>query len=106
ASAEWYDPVSATWSPAGFMTTTRTAPTATLLSNGKVLVTGGNIDAGNGFVGTNNLSSAELYDPTSNIWSSGARMATPRSFHTATLLNNGKVLTVGGSSSSSTYLSS
>jgi len=59
--------------------------TATLLSNGKVLVTGG----GNAF--------AELFDPASETWTSVAGFGSVRSDHTATLLANGKVLLAGGS---------
>ena len=57
ASAELYDPVANTWSPAGSMTTARYYHTATLLPNGRVLVAGGYGD------GRSYLASAELYDP-------------------------------------------
>ncbi len=65
--------------------------TATLLPNGKVLVTGGIDSNGAG------LASAELFDPGTKTFSSVAQaMATARYGHTATLLPNGKVLIVGG----------
>jgi hypothetical protein len=74
----------------GSMETARLAHTATLLNNGKVLVTGG-LD------GTGNPSNtAELFDPASETFAPTGSMQTPRVWHTATLLNNGKVLVTGG----------
>jgi N-acetylneuraminic acid mutarotase len=90
ATAELFDPNSATWSAAASMATGRSSQTATLLGNGKVLVAGG--DHGT----PNPLASAELYDPVANTWSSAGNMVTPRAFQTATLLGNGKVLVTGG----------
>src|ERR1700722_4769789 len=79
----------ASWSNTGSMATARGGHTATLLSNGKVLVAGG-YNAGT-FIAT-----AELYDPATGIWSATGSMAAARSNHTATLLANGKVLVAGG----------
>jgi hypothetical protein len=92
ASGELYDPATDTWSAAGTMATGRYFHTATLLVDGKVLVTGG-LSAQS----TNNAeSSAELYDPASNTWSTAGSMATARAHQTATLLANGAVLITGG----------
>lgn len=72
------------------MTAQRASHTATLLNNGKVLVTGG-------FVGKeNSLASAETFDPATNAFSSIGNMRVARSSHTATLLPSGKVLLAGG----------
>lgn len=54
ASAELYDPASATWTPTGSLNTARDVHTATLLQNGTVLVAGG-FDVNRGI-----LKSAEL----------------------------------------------
>jgi hypothetical protein len=81
------------------MNTARAYHTATLLANGKVLVTGG-------VNGSGPLSSAELYDPASNSWSAAGTMSAAREEHTATLLPDGKVLVTGGETSSGAALSS
>ena len=70
--------------------------TATLLNNGKVLVTGGS-------GGT----TAELYDPTSETFTPATgSMGTARSYHTANLLKDGTVLVAGGQDSNSQALAS
>src|SRR5438067_869841 len=76
------------------MTLARMDHAATLLDNGEVLVAGGlSVDSsGNYLFG----SSAEIYDPVTNTWSSAGSMATARVGQTATLLANGQVLVTGG----------
>jgi Bacterial Ig-like domain (group 2)/Galactose oxidase, central domain/Kelch motif len=93
ASAELYDPVSGTFTATGSMISERSAHTATLLNSGKVLITGG--VAFNQGTPTP-LSTAELYDPVSGTFSPTAAMSVPRTAHTATLLNDGTVLVIGG----------
>jgi hypothetical protein len=66
---------------------------ATLLSNGKVLVAGGSLDNG----GTVR---PEVYDPATNRWSLTPPMLHDRQGHSATLLANGLVLVSGGTDSS------
>jgi N-acetylneuraminic acid mutarotase len=79
------------------MSAARTGHTATLLSNGKVLIAGGY----NGSY----LASAELYDPAANSFTPVRTMNAARSGHVATLLPNGKVLLVGGVGVGWTFLS-
>jgi len=103
-SAELYDPAAGTWSNTGNLIAARDSHTATLLPNGKVLVAGGD-DWNRGFPPTS-LNSAELYDPPTGAWSNTARLNTSRYSHTATLLQNGKVLVAGGDNDLSGTLNS
>jgi Bacterial Ig-like domain (group 2)/Galactose oxidase, central domain len=91
-TSELYNTAAGTWSAAGSMSTPRFFHTATLLSNGSVLVVGGSNAA---FVLTG---SAELYDPNTATWSPAGSLSIPREGHTATLLSNGMVLVAGGNS--------
>ncbi len=77
------------WSDTGSLNKTRGWHTASVLTNGKVLVTGGS----NGIV---NFNSAELYDPSTGVWTVTGNMNYTRTSHTASVLTNGKVLVTGG----------
>jgi N-acetylneuraminic acid mutarotase len=95
-SAELYDPTTGTWSPTGMLGTARFYHTAVLLTNGKVLVAGGvsQLVADGGFASP--LDSAEIYDPASGVWNPAGNFSTARGAHTATLLQDGRVLIAGG----------
>jgi N-acetylneuraminic acid mutarotase len=81
-----YDFVRAAWAP------DETAPrsgyyhSATLLSDGRVLIVGGGVTPAD----------ANFYDPRAATWRSAGSLADPRSGHTATLLSDGSVLVAGG----------
>jgi N-acetylneuraminic acid mutarotase len=93
-SAELYDPTSGSWSVTGNMIKRRSGHTATLLPNGKVLVAGGCSTGVPGFC--DELSSAELYDPSTGTWSATGGMTIGRAGHDAILLGDGDALVVGG----------
>lgn len=86
--AEVYDPRTNRWSPTPPMARYRREHTATLLSDGRVLVAGSQDDL--------TFNSAEIYDPNSNRWLEAAPMTSGRALHSAVRLANGDVLVVGG----------
>src|SRR5439155_14184199 len=72
------------------MVVPRRGHTATVLTNGTVLIAGG--------LNSNNaaLASAEIYEPTNRTFTAAGEMAAARVGHTATLLGDGRVLVAGG----------
>jgi hypothetical protein len=95
--AELYDPAGEAWSYTGYLSVTRVGHTASLLPNGKVLVAGGALGAGN---------YAELYDLDTGMWTNTSSLNAGRWNHTATLLPNGNVLVAGGSDGAQNALNS
>ena len=104
ATAEIFDPGSRTSTATGSMTTPRAYQTATLLANGKVLIAGGTFGSVNGSPSGGALASAELYDPVAGTYTATGNMTVARMYPTATLLNDGTVLIVGGVTASGNAL--
>ena len=79
------------WTATAPMSTARATPTATALSNGRILVVGG--------------STAELYDPVAGAWSPAGTLSQPRSgYFVAVRLADGRVLAAGGQYTASAEL--
>lgn len=78
------------WTQLNRMNQSRSAHTASLLLDGKVLVTGGEAQR------SRQLNSAELFDPDTGIWSIVSPMNFHRGRHTASVLKDGTVLVTGG----------
>ena len=74
------------WTPAGEAEIPRAQHTATLLTDGRVLVTGA----------LGNKVETEIFDPATGTWSRGPDMSTPRYRHVAVQLTDGTVLIAGG----------
>jgi hypothetical protein len=87
------------WTAVPSMANPRRQMNATLLADGKVLVTGGT--RAGGFNTLNSLAdavlAAELWDPTIQAWTTMSSMSVPRVYHsTAILLPDGTLLSGGG----------
>ncbi len=91
--ADLYDPATNSFSalPSG-MNDARAGFTATKLQDGRILLVGGVKSSAE-----RQLTTAEIFDPaTLNFTRTNGNLATARYWHTATLLNSGKVLITGG----------
>jgi WD40 repeat protein len=92
-TAELYDPASGAWTPTAAMNYAHQRPTVTRLFDGKILIVGGH------------TRTAELYDPSTNSWAlSGDLHAMRAGGHTATRLDNGKVLIAGDALATEIYI--
>ena len=97
ATAETIDlNTGAAWVPTGSMARARRQLNATLLADGKVLVTGGSSAKGWSNVAGAEYT-AELWDPATGAWTTLAPMSIDRLYHsTAVLLPDARVLVAGG----------
>jgi N-acetylneuraminic acid mutarotase len=91
-SAELYDASTGRWTSARSLSVARFGHTATLLANGKVLVTGGCT----AYPCSTLTAVSELYNPTTNTWSTTGSLNTALADHTAVRLKTGKVLVIDG----------
>ena len=91
----------------------RIGHTTTMLDDGRVLIVGGaKFQAGKTGDITDPddvaevLSSIEIYDPTTGVFINRGALTTPRAFHTATRLPDGKILISGGMNTSNSVVAS
>jgi hypothetical protein len=90
AGVEVFDPATESWTRTAPLLEARWGPTATLLRDGTVMITGGMY----GRVGRRR--SVEFYDPRTERWTSGPPLAQARNGHRDITLKDGRVLIVGG----------
>lgn len=98
AAAAVYDPVTQTTTNLT-MAAPRAGHGASLMGNGKVLITGGlaSVDLTNPlalFAGIQ--ATTEVFDPANNTFTAGPNMLEARALHTSTTLTSGQVLVAGG----------
>jgi Galactose oxidase, central domain len=100
-TAELYNPSTRTFSPMlARMHYDRVGAAAVRLNDGRVLIVGGK--SGKVMVGMRTLAgmaplnTAEIYDPEAGVFVATGNMSAPHYLATATMLNNGNVLVVGG----------
>lgn len=92
-TAERFYPAYGKWVATGRLTMPRTHGTLTLLNDGRAFAVGGGIVGKPTYAAT---ASTEIYDPSTNSWSSTAPMELARARHTATRRLDGTVVVVGG----------
>ncbi len=86
-------PANAGWAATGSMSyPNRTGHTSTLLKDGRVLVVGGRTSNS----AWSSLANAEIYNPITGQWTTMPSMSHARFSHTANLLEDGRVLIIGG----------
>jgi hypothetical protein len=98
ANTEQYDPASNQFTPGTRMNQGRWLHTATLLNDGRVLIVGGRDNNCTGNCDVYSLRTAEIFDPSTGLFTPTADLHISRYGHTATLLPDGRVLILGGES--------
>jgi N-acetylneuraminic acid mutarotase len=92
ATAELFDPNTASWRSTGKMSVARDYAVSALLPNGQVLAIGGATKGSS----TSVTSTVELYDPGSGTWTRTGSMEVNRAYAIAVTLQDGSVLVAGG----------
>ena len=93
-ASELYDPTSNAFSPLIGMAVPRVKHTATLLTNGQVLMAGGFSNCASSPCLSD--PTTELYDPAAKTFLLSYTLSAARAYHSATLLADGSVLLTGG----------
>jgi hypothetical protein len=95
SSAELFDPATGRFTPTGSLGVARGFHQATLLSDGRVLISGGT-----GELSASDppdlLARTEIYDPATGTFTPAGNLQVARVLHVAVLLSDGRVLDVGG----------
>jgi hypothetical protein len=98
-TCESYNPDLGTWSmTTNFVGPARYSHQAIKLPNGTVLIVGGTLKKVVHPWFVEHTTSCELFDPVANTWTLTGAMQTVRAAHSLTLLADGRVLAVGGTS--------
>jgi hypothetical protein len=97
-NTEFYDPAANQFLQGNLMNTGRWLHTATLLADGRVLLVGGrdNNCSNPGACSIYSLSTAEIFDPATGRYTSTGSLNISRFGHSAALLDDGRVLILGG----------
>ena len=94
--SELYDPSTDQWKVVGEMTIARSFFTTDLLPTGKAIAVGGRVHTGPDYFDYHAIAWADLYDPATRKWSATGTMSISREDHSTSLLSNGQVLMMGG----------
>jgi N-acetylneuraminic acid mutarotase len=91
-STEFYDPAANAFVSSSDLAEGRANHAAALLNDNALIVSGGT----SGESGDVSVASAEVFDNRAATWTTVSSMGTPRTGHTATALEDGRVLVAGG----------
>lgn len=95
SSCAIYNPQTERWTQVKDMLNSRQGHSGVVLPDGRVLMAGGSsTDSTAGTIGV--ISASEIYDPERDEWSPTGSLNQARGNHLVVLLNNGKVLAIGG----------